>query len=57
MFIYVMDIDAKKYLEEHGYKLLKANEDTHVYCFENKPEMEFEFNPEIQCVISSIMIF
>ena len=57
MFVYVMDIDSKRYLEEHGYKLIKANEDTHVYCFENKPEMEFDLNPNIQCVVSSIMIF
>ena len=55
MFIYVMDLDSKELLERHGYKLLKADERLGVFCFENKPDMEFSL--ECPCVISSVMTF
>lgn len=55
MFIYVMDLESKELLERHGYKLLKADERNGVYCFENKPDMEFDL--QIPCVVSSIMTF
>lgn len=55
MFIYVMDEISKETLEQHGYKLLKADEKHGVYCFENKKNMEFSL--EIPCVISSVMTF
>ena len=55
MFIYVMDIQFKKMLEEHGYILVKADERNGVWCFENKPDMEFDL--ECPCVISDMMTF
>lgn len=55
LFIYVMDLESKEMLERHGYKLLKADERNGVYCFENKPDMEFTLN--CPCVFSSIMTF
>ena len=55
MFIYVMDLDSKELLEKHGYKLLKVDERNGVFCFENKPDMEF--NLRVPCVVSSVMTF
>ena len=55
MFIYVMDLESKELLEKHGYKLLKADERLGVFCFENKPDMEFSL--DVPCVVSSVMTF
>ena len=59
MFIYVMGSGPKKILEEHGYKLLKSDEGKGLYCFADKPDMQFDLDVKygIQCVISSIMTF
>ena len=54
-FIYVMDLDSKELLEQHGYKLLKVDERNGVFCFENKSNMEFDL--ACPCVFSNVMTF
>lgn len=55
MFIYVMDMDSKGLLEEHGYSLIKEDTLHGVWCFENKKDCEFTL--ECPCVISNILTF
>lgn len=50
-----MDVVSKEILEQHGYKLVKADERLGVFCFENKSGKEFTL--DVPCVISSVMTF
>ena len=59
MFIYVMDEESKKYMEEHGYSLLKCNAeggDATVWVFANKENHEFD-DIGVPCVVSDTLTF
>lgn len=57
MFVYVMDLDSKQYLEELGYTLIREDPRNNVWCFENKYGHDMSFSLEVPCVFSDIVLF
>ena len=56
-FIYVMDEKSKDKLLANGYTLLKHNEKSNVWCFENKLPDQMAFDLDINCVFSDMLTF
>lgn len=54
-FIYVFCKEASDELVSRGYKLLKADEKSPYYIFENKPELSFNLDNDY--VFSNTMTF
>lgn len=56
-FIYVMNSKDKDKLEALGYNLLKADTNNSVFVFENKMNLSFELDEDIQYVLSDTLTF
>lgn len=56
-FIYVMNSKDKDKLEALGYNLLKADTNNSVFVFENKMNLNFELDEDIQYVLSDTLTF
>lgn len=56
-FIYVMNSKDKDKLEALGYNLLKADTNNSIFVFENKMNLNFELDEEIQYVLSDTLTF
>jgi len=56
-FIYVMNSKDKDKLEALGYNLLKADINNSIFVFENKMNLNFELDEEIQYVLSDTLTF
>jgi len=56
-FIYVMSSKDKDKLEALGYNLLKADINNSIFVFENKMNLNFELDEEIQYVLSDTLTF
>ena len=56
-FIYVMNSKDKNKLEALGYNLLKADTNNSVFVFENKMNLNFELDEDIQYVLSDTLTF
>lgn len=55
-FIYVFDNEAKEKLLSRGYKLIRSDEKSVVYVFENRDTLTFT-EQEIQFVLSDVLTF
>ena len=56
-FIYVMNSKDKDKLEALGYNLLKADTNNSDFVFENKMNLNFELDEDIQYVLSDTLTF
>lgn len=56
-FIYVMNSKDKDKLEALGYNLLKEDTNNSIFVFENKMNLNFELDEEIQYVLSDTLTF
>lgn len=57
MFVYVMDKESKEWLEKQGFVLIKKDERSGYWCFENKNIQMAEFTLDCPCVVSDILAF
>ena len=58
MFIYVDSEEARDYLLEQGYELLKHSDRGPIWVFTNKSEVSFaEVDVDVPCVVSDILTF
>lgn len=57
MFVYVMDLDSAKLLEERGFKLIRKDARNGVFIFENKDGDAMNFTLDIPCSISDVLSF
>lgn len=56
-FIYVMNSNDRDKLESLGYNLLKSDLNNSVFVFENKINLNFELDENIQYVLSDTLTF
>jgi len=56
-FIYVFDEKAKKALMKQNYHLLREDEKSDIWIFENKDPENYDFSFEYPFVLSSTMSF
>ena len=58
MFIYVDSEEARDYLLEQGYELLKHSDRGPIWVFTNKSEVSFaEVDVDVPCVVSDVLTF
>ncbi|MGN1157169.1 MAG: hypothetical protein ACI4TK_13410 [Agathobacter sp.] len=56
-FIYVMNLKDKDKLEKLGYNLLKVDKANSIFIFENKTELNFELDTDMQYILSDTLTF
>lgn len=56
-FIYVMDEASRDQLKAMGYKLIKCDEDHHIWVFDNPDKMDFSAELNVPHVKSNILTF
>lgn len=57
MFVYVMDLDSKNVLEKHGFQLIRKDEHSGMWIFENKGAGVADFSLDIPCVVTDVLAF
>ncbi len=56
-FIYIHDVETKNKLINLGYRLMKENQISNLYVFENKKTLQFDIHDKSKYILSNTLMF